>query len=51
MKHETDWQSFLRIAGMSLGIGIVYEFAPLSAQQLEAGSIKDFSGAKDEKDR
>ena len=30
MKDQMDRRSFLRMAGMSLGIGVVYEFAPPS---------------------
>jgi hypothetical protein len=30
------------MAGMALGIGVVYEFAPLLAHRLEAGAITDF---------
>jgi len=42
MKDRMDRCSFLRMAGMSLGIGVVYEFAPLLAQRLEADAITDF---------
>jgi len=30
------------MAGMALGIGVVYEFAPLMANRVEAGAITDF---------
>jgi hypothetical protein len=40
-----DRRSFLRIAGMSLGIGVVYQFAPLLAHRVEAGGITDVSKA------
>jgi hypothetical protein len=42
MKDQIDRRSFLRIAGMSLGIGVVYQFAPLLAHRVEAGPITDF---------
>jgi hypothetical protein len=42
MNDEMGRRSFLRMAGMSLGIGVVYQFAPLLAQKLEAGAITDF---------
>ncbi|MBV8775011.1 MAG: metallophosphoesterase, partial [Deltaproteobacteria bacterium] len=42
MNHEMGRRSFLRMAGMSLGIGVVYEFAPLLARKLEAGAVTDF---------
>jgi len=37
-----DRRSFLKISGMSLGIGVVYQFAPMLARRAEAGAIADF---------
>lgn len=42
MKDQIDRRSFLRIAGGSLGIGVVYQFAPLLARRAYAGAISDF---------
>jgi hypothetical protein len=42
MKDKVDRRSFLKVAGMSLGIGVVYEFAPFLAHRAEAGAIRDF---------
>jgi predicted phosphodiesterase len=42
MKDQIDRRSFLKIAGMSLGIGVLYEFAPFLARRAEAGGITDF---------
>ncbi len=42
MKDPIARRSFLRIAGMSLGIGVVYEFAPFLAHRAEAGALTDF---------
>jgi predicted phosphodiesterase len=42
MTNQIGRRSFLRMAGMSLGIGVVYEFAPLLTQRLEAGALSDF---------
>ena len=42
MKNEIDRRSFLRIAGASLGVGVLYEFAPLLAHPIEAASVTDF---------
>jgi hypothetical protein len=42
MKGQMDRRSFLKMAETSLGIGVVYEFAPLLAQGLEAATITDF---------
>jgi len=39
MKDQIGRWSFLR---MALGIGVVYEFAPLMANHIEAGAITDF---------
>ncbi|HKV56096.1 MAG TPA: metallophosphoesterase [Candidatus Binataceae bacterium] len=41
-EYSMDRRSFLRIAGMSLGIGAVYEFAPFLSRRAEAGAIADF---------
>src|SRR5260370_29861451 len=41
MKDQIDRRSFLRIAGMSVGIGLVYEFAPLLTRRAAAGAIND----------
>jgi len=41
MKDQIDRRSFLRIAGMSVGIGVVYEFAPLLTRRAAAGAIND----------
>jgi len=40
-----DLQSFLRILGMSLGVGLVHQFAPMLAHQAEA-EIADVFRAK-----
>jgi hypothetical protein len=42
MKDKIDRRSFLRMAGVSLGIGVVYEFAPLLAHRAEADAISSF---------
>jgi predicted phosphodiesterase len=42
MADQIDRRSFLRMAGMSVGIGAVYEFAPLLAARAQAGAINDF---------
>jgi len=36
MKNPMNLPSFLRILGMSLGIGVVHQFAPMLAHQVEA---------------
>jgi 3',5'-cyclic AMP phosphodiesterase CpdA len=41
MKDQVDRRSFLKIAGVSLGIGVVYEFAPFLARR-EALALPDF---------
>jgi hypothetical protein len=41
MKEQVDRRSFLGIVGMSLGIGVVYEFAPFLVHRAEA-EISDF---------
>jgi 3',5'-cyclic AMP phosphodiesterase CpdA len=42
MKDQLNRRSFLRVAGMSLGIGVLYEFAPFLSQHAGANSINDF---------
>jgi hypothetical protein len=42
MKDQIDRRSFLKIAGSSLGIGVLYEFAPFLARRADAGAITDF---------
>jgi calcineurin-like phosphoesterase family protein len=42
MKDRIDRRSFLRIAGTSLGIGVVYQFAPSLTRRAEAGVVSDF---------
>jgi len=42
MKDRMDRRSFLKVAGMSLGIGVVYQFAPFLAHRAEASGIADF---------
>jgi hypothetical protein len=41
MKDRIDRRSFLRIAGMSLGVGVVYQFAPILTHKANA-QIADF---------
>ena len=36
MKNQMNLRSFLRISGMALGIGVVHQFAPMLAHQVEA---------------
>jgi predicted phosphodiesterase len=42
MKRDLDRRSFLKIAGTTLGIGVLYEFAPLLTGRAEADPITDF---------
>jgi 3',5'-cyclic AMP phosphodiesterase CpdA len=42
MKERVDRRSFLRVAGLALGIGVVYEFAPFLAHRAGADAISDF---------
>lgn len=42
MTDPIDRRSFLKIAGTSLGIGVVYEFAPFLTSRIEAGAITDY---------
>jgi hypothetical protein len=36
MKNRMNLRSLLKISGMSLGIGVVHQFAPMLAHQVEA---------------
>jgi hypothetical protein len=36
MNNRMNLRSFLRILGMSLGIGAIHQFAPMLAHQMEA---------------
>jgi 3',5'-cyclic AMP phosphodiesterase CpdA len=42
MKDNIDRRSFLKVAGASLGIGVLYEFAPFLTNRAEADTISDF---------
>ncbi|HZZ07194.1 MAG TPA: metallophosphoesterase [Candidatus Binataceae bacterium] len=42
MKDRMDRRSFLRIAGVSVGIGVLYEFAPFLKHQSQADEITGF---------
>src|SRR6202035_4201666 len=42
MKDRMDRRSFLKIAGASVGIGVLYEFAPFLKHQSQAGEISGF---------
>jgi hypothetical protein len=42
MKDQMHRWSFLTMVGMSLGIGVIYEFAPFLAHRVESGAIADF---------
>jgi len=42
MKDQMDRRSFLRIAGTSIGIGALYEFAPFLERRAEAGEISSY---------
>jgi hypothetical protein len=42
MNEKMDRRSFLKITGMSLGIGAMYEFAPLLTRVAAADPIRDF---------
>jgi hypothetical protein len=41
MRVRINWRTFLRIAGMSLGVGVVDQFAPMLTQQADT-QIGDF---------
>lgn len=42
MKDGIDRRSFLKVSGVSLGIGVIYQFAPMLARRAHAGAIEDF---------
>ena len=42
MKQPIDRRSFLRVAGMSVGVGVVYQFAPMLARHANADTIDGF---------
>ena len=42
-KNRIDLRSLLRISGMSLGIGVVHQFAPMMALQAEADIANAFA--------
>ena len=42
MKDKIDRRSFLKVAGMSVGIGVVYQFAPMLVRHAQAGTVTDF---------
>ncbi|HEX4208948.1 MAG TPA: metallophosphoesterase [Candidatus Binataceae bacterium] len=42
MKEQVDRRSFLRVAGLALGVGVVYEFAPFLAHRAGADAIGNF---------
>ena len=42
MKNQIDRRSFLRIAGTSVGIGVLYEFAPFLERRPEAGEMSSY---------
>ncbi len=42
MKDKIDRRSFLKVAGMSVGIGVVYQFAPMLVGHAQAGTVTDF---------
>ena len=42
MKQRMDRRSFLRIAGTSIGIGVLYEFAPFLERRPEASEINSY---------
>jgi predicted phosphodiesterase len=42
MKEPIGRRSFLKVAGMSLGIGVVYQFAPFLAHRAKASGITGF---------
>ena len=43
MKNRMNLRTFLRISGMSLGIGVVHQFAPMLAHQVEAEIVDGFA--------
>ncbi|MGH7843458.1 MAG: metallophosphoesterase family protein [Candidatus Binataceae bacterium] len=42
MKEKMDRRAFLRIAGTTIGVGVLYEFAPFLAHGANADPITDF---------
>ncbi len=42
MKNQIDRRSFLRIAGTSIGISVLYEFAPFLERRPEAGEMSSY---------
>jgi hypothetical protein len=42
IKETMDRRAFLKVAGMALGTGVIYEFAPLLASRANASAITDF---------
>jgi 3',5'-cyclic AMP phosphodiesterase CpdA len=42
VKDKIDRRSFLKVAGMSVGIGVVYQFAPILVGHAQAGTVTDF---------
>jgi hypothetical protein len=42
-KNRFDLRSLLKISGMSLGVGVVHQFAPMTAQQAEADIANAFA--------
>ena len=42
MKDKIDRRSFLKVAGMSVGIGVVYQFAPMLVRHAQASTVTDF---------
>jgi len=43
IKNRIDLRLLLRISGMSLGVGVVHQFAPMIAQQAEADIANAFA--------
>jgi predicted phosphodiesterase len=41
-QNRIDRRSFLKIAGTSIGIGVLYEFAPFLERRAEAGEMKSY---------
>jgi 3',5'-cyclic AMP phosphodiesterase CpdA len=42
IKETMDRRAFLKVAGMAIGTGVVYEFAPMLASRANASAITDF---------
>jgi 3',5'-cyclic AMP phosphodiesterase CpdA len=51
MKNRMDRRSFLRISGMALGVGVVYQFAPMLADRAQAQVADFFKKANGESPR